>query len=42
LLNLSNKIESLIKIDNNLYSDEGAVNMRDLSRFMHLYHEFKS
>lgn len=40
LLNLSHKIESLIKIDNNLYQDEGAINMRDLSRFLHLYSRF--
>ena len=24
-----------------MYQDEGAINMRDLSRFMHLYRKFR-
>ena len=42
LLTLSHKIELLIKSDqsNNSYADEGAVNMRDLSRFLNLYQSF--
>eukprot|EP00347_Sterkiella_histriomuscorum_P024492 403330924 len=41
LLNLSHQVELLIKQDNNMYQEEGAINMRDLSRFMHLYRQFR-
>lgn len=37
LLLLSRKLETLIKEESHLYQDEGAINMRDLSRFLQLY-----
>jgi hypothetical protein len=42
LLELSKFIEQMIKSDSHSqqYSDEGDINMRDLSRFITLYRDF--
>ena len=40
LLGLSHRLERLMKQDSMLHNDEGAVNMRDLSRFLKLYERF--
>jgi len=41
---LSHGIEELVKTDarGGSYADEGAVNMRDLSRFLNLYQNFRN
>ena len=41
LLKMSKGIELLLKKENNIHPDEGAINMRDLNRFLNLYKRFK-
>jgi hypothetical protein len=44
LLELSKQVEAMIKEDSRAqhYSDEGEINIRDLSRFLNLYSNFVS
>jgi hypothetical protein len=36
MLELSQRVEKMVKEESSKYSEEGAVNMRDLSRFMRM------